>query len=198
MELKGLQERLLSRFQSSLTVDIQPPDLETRIAILNKKATADGLDLPYDVIEFIAQNVKSNIRELEGFLIRMLAYSSLMQVDIELEMARKIFRETGAVEKKGIVSIEDIQKIVGTSYSINLDSLVGKSRTKEVAEARMVAMYLAREYTNLSLKTIGIYFGGRDHSTVVHACKCVEDKKTENKQFSVRVVSVQEKVRNAI
>lgn len=198
MELKGLQDRLLSRFQSSLTVDIQPPDLETRIAILNKKATADGLDLPYDVIEFIAENVTSNIRELEGFLIRMLAYSSLMQVDIELDLARKVFRETGAVEKKGIVSIEDIQKIVGTSYSINLDSLVGKSRTKEVAEARMVAMYLAREHTNLSLKTIGIYFGGRDHSTVVHACKCVEDKKTENSQFSVRVVSVQEKVRNAI
>jgi len=198
MELKGLQDRLLSRFQSSLTVDIQPPDLETRIAILNKKASSDGLDLPYNVIEFIAQNVKSNIRELEGFLIRMLAYSSLMQVDIDLDLARKVFRETGAVEKKGVVSIEDIQKIVGTSYSINLDSLVGKSRTKEVAEARMVAMYLAREHTNLSLKTIGIYFGGRDHSTVVHACKCVEEKKTDNEQFSSRVVSIQENVRNAI
>ncbi len=197
MELKGLQERLLSRFQSSLTVDIQPPDLETRIAILNKKAISDGLDLPYEVIEYIAQNVKSNIRELEGLLIRLLAYSSLMKVDIDIVLARKVLRETGLVEKKSILSIEDIQKSVGGVYSINLDSLVGKSRTKEVAEARMVAMYLAREYTNLSLKTIGIYFGGRDHSTVVHACKNIEERFEKEEPFSRFINSIKEKIKNS-
>lgn len=196
MELRGLQERLLSRFQSSLTVDIQPPDLETRIAILNKKAVSDGLDLPYDVIEYIAQNVKSNIRELEGLLIRLLAYSSLMKVDIDIVLAKKVLREAGMAEKKSVLSIEDIQKAVCKAYSVNLDSLVGKLRTKEVAEARMVAMYLARENTNLSLKTIGIYFGGRDHSTVVHACKIIEEKCENDEQFCRFLNSVKEKTDN--
>lgn len=197
LELRGLQERLLSRFQSSLTVDIQPPDLETRIAILNKKAISDDLDLPYEVIEYIAQNVKSNIRELEGLLIRLLAYSSLMKVDIDIVLARKVLRETGLVEKKSVLSIEDIQKSVGEIYSVNLDSLVGKSRTKEVAEARMVAMYLAREYTNLSLKTIGIYFGGRDHSTVVHACKNIEERFVKEESFGRFINSIKEKIKNS-
>jgi chromosomal replication initiator protein len=196
MELRGLQERLLSRFQSSLTVDIQQPDLETRIAILNKKAISDGLDLPYDVIEYIAQNVKSNIRELEGLLIRLLAYSSLMKVDIDIVLAKKVLREAGMAEKKSVLSIEDIQKAVCEVYSVNLDSLVGKLRTKEVAEARMVAMYLARENTNLSLKTIGIYFGGRDHSTVVHACKIIEERCEKDEQFSRFLNSVREKTDN--
>lgn len=198
LELRGLQERLLSRFQSSLTVDIQSPDLETRIAILNKKAQKDNLDLPYEVIEYIAQNVKSNIRELEGLLIRLLAYSSLMKVDIDILLARKVLRETGTIEKKSILSIEDIQKTVGDLYLVNLDSLVGKSRTKEVAEARMVAMYLAREYTNLSLKTIGIYFGGRDHSTVVHACKSVEDRCEKDDHFAQFIGQIKEKLKSAI
>jgi len=196
MELRGLQERLLSRFQSSLTVDIQPPDLETRIAILNKKAVSDGLDLPYDVIEYIAQNVKSNIRELEGLLIRLLAYSSLMKVDIDIVLAKKVLREAGMAEKKSVLSIEDIQKAVCEVYSVNLDSLVGKLRTKEVAEARMVAMYLARENTNLSLKTIGIYFGGRDHSTVVHACKIIEERCEKDEKFCRFLNSVKEKTDN--
>jgi len=186
----------LSRFQSSLTVDIQPPDLETRIAILNKKAVSDGLDLPYDVIEYIAQNVKSNIRELEGLLIRLLAYSSLMKVDIDIVLAKKVLREAGMAEKKSVLSIEDIQKAVCEAYSVNLDSLVGKLRTKEVAEARMVAMYLARENTNLSLKTIGIYFGGRDHSTVVHACKIIEKRCEKDEQFCRFLNSLKEKTDN--
>ena len=198
LELKGLQERLLSRFQSSLTVDIQPPDLETRIAILNKKAISDELNLPYEVIEYIAQNVKSNIRELEGLLIRLLAYSSLMSVDVDIVLARKVLREAGLVEKKSILSIEDIQNSVGGVYSVNLDALVGKSRTKEIAEARMVAMYLAREYTNLSLKTIGIYFGGRDHSTVVHACKSIEDRRDKEEEFGLFLNSVKEKIKSSL
>jgi len=120
-----------------------------------------------------------------------------MKVDIDIVLARKVLRETGLVEKKSILSIEDIQKSVGGVYSINLDSLVGKSRTKEVAEARMVAMYLAREYTNLSLKTIGIYFGGRDHSTVVHACKNIEERFEKEEPFSRFINSIKEKIKNS-
>lgn len=198
LELCGLQDRLLSRFQSSLTVDIQPPDLETRIAILNQKSKADGLSLQYEVIEFIAQNVKSNIRELEGFLIRLLAYSSLLQVDVDLNLARKVLRETVGMEKKITVSIEDIQKVVGMEYAINLDLLVGKARTKQIAEARMLAMYFVREYTNLSLKTIGIYFGGRDHSTVVHACKWVEEQLAVDELFSKKFGVLREKIQGIV
>lgn len=190
MELRGLQERLLSRFHSSLTVDIQPPDLETRIAILQKKAQQDQLDLPFEVIEFIAENVRSNIRELEGFLIRLLAYSSLLQKDVDLSLARRVMREKRGIPARASVSIEDVQNIVSRRYRINLDSLVGKVRTKEIANARMVAMYIAREHTNLSLKTIGIYFGGRDHSTVVHACKCIEDKLTQDAGFARQVEAI--------
>jgi len=152
--------------------------------------------LPYDVIEYIAQNVKSNIRELEGLLIRLLAYSSLMKVDIDIVLAKKVLREAGMAEKKSVLSIEDIQKAVCEVYSVNLDSLVGKLRTKEVAEARMVAMYLARENTNLSLKTIGIYFGGRDHSTVVHACKIIEERCEKDEKFCRFLNSVKEKTDN--
>jgi chromosomal replication initiator protein len=193
-----LQDRLLSRFQSSLTVDIQPPDLETRIAILSQKSKADGLSLQYEVIEFVAQNVRSNIRELEGFLIRLLAYSSLLQVDVDLNLARKVLRETAGMEKKVTVSIEDIQKVISTDYAINLDLLVGKSRTKQIAEARMLAMYFVREYTNLSLKTIGIYFGGRDHSTVVHACKWIEEQLNANELFSKKADVLREKIQSIV
>jgi chromosomal replication initiator protein len=184
LELRGLQERLLSRFQSSLTVDIQPPDLETRIAILQKKANDDSLDIPYEVIEYLSMNISSNIRELEGALIRLLAYSSLIRVDIDLNLTQRVLREMLGTRHTSIVSIESVQSTVSSVFKINLDSLVGKGRTKEVAEARMVAMYLTREYTDLSLKTIGLYFGGRDHSTVVHACRWVEERLKEDPIFS--------------
>lgn len=189
MELKGLQERLISRFKSGLTVDIQPPDLETRIAILQKKADMDNLDIPFDVINLLASRIRSNIRELEGAMIRLLAYSSLMSVDINLQLTKKVLNEivgNSQMEANISYSIENIQEVITNKYNINLDTLVGKSRKKEVAEARMVAMYLARNYTNLSLKSIGLYFGGRDHSTVIHACKWVETKADSSDEFKRR------------
>ena len=198
MELRGLQERLLSRFQSALTVDIQPPDLETRIAILQQKAMNDGLDIPYEIIEYLATNIRSNIRELEGAMIRLLAYSSLLQVDIDLGLAQKVLREFLGSGHASLISIESIQGVVSGSYKVNLDQMIGKIRTKEIAEARMVAMYFAREYTNLSLKTIGLYFGGRDHSTVVHACKWVESKVAEEPQFSQRFSFMKNKIESTI
>ncbi|MFP4547510.1 MAG: chromosomal replication initiator protein DnaA [Fidelibacterota bacterium] len=189
MELKGLQERLISRFKSGLTVDIQPPDLETRIAILQKKADIDNLEIPYEVIELLATKIRSNIRELEGAMIRLLAYSSLLRVDINLQLTKKVLNEIvgdAAIESNINYSIENIQEVITGKYNINLDTLVGKSRKKEIAEARMTAMYLARKYTSLSLKSIGLYFGGRDHSTVVHACKWVEDKLENSEEYQRR------------
>ena len=189
MELKGLQERLISRFKSGLTVDIQPPDLETRIAILQKKADIDNLEIPYEVIELLATKIRSNIRELEGAMIRLLAYSSLLRVDINLQLTKKVLNEIvgdTAIEANINYSIENIQEVITGKYNINLDTLVGKSRKKEIAEARMTAMYLARKYTSLSLKSIGLYFGGRDHSTVVHACKWVEDKLEKSEEYQRR------------
>jgi len=194
MELRGLQERLLSRFQSSLTVDIQPPDLETRIAILQKKAEDDKLDIPYEVIEYIATNIRSNIRELEGAMIRLLAHSSLLSVDIDLQLAQKVLREIMGTRTTSSISIENIQSVVGAFFKINLDSMVGSGRTKEVAEARMVAMCFARDHTNLSLKTVGLYFGGRDHSTVVHACKWVENRMKNDLEYSAKIAEMKKKI----
>lgn len=198
MELRGLQDRMLSRFQSGLTVDIQPPDLETRIAILQQKATLDGMYIPFEIIEYLATNIRSNIRELEGAMIRLLAYSSLLQVDIDLGLAQKVLREFLGSGHASLISIESIQSVASGAYKVNLDQMIGKSRTKEVAEARMAAMYFAREYTNLSLKTIGLYFGGRDHSTVVHACKWVESKIAEDPQFSKKFDYLKNKIETTI
>ncbi len=189
IELKGLQERLISRFKSGLTVDIQPPDLETRIAILQRKAETDNLEIPYEVIELLATKIRTNIRELEGAMIRLLAYSSLLRVDINLQLTKKVLNEIlgdSHIEANISYSIENIQEVITNKYNINLDTLVGKSRKKETAEARMSAMHLARNYTNLSLKSIGLYFGGRDHSTVVHACKWVDNKLNSSEEFKRR------------
>lgn len=174
-ELKGLDERLISRFQSGLTADIQVPDLETRIAILQTKSHENSLDLPQEVVEFIAANVTSNIRELEGCLISLLARASLESRDITVDLAKDVLRVV-VHDSKGPVGIEQIQKVVCDYFEIPADLLRAKTRKQEVVIARQVAMYLAKEITNSSLKTIGLHFGGRDHSTVIHACQAVEDR----------------------
>ncbi|HHS13884.1 MAG TPA: chromosomal replication initiator protein DnaA [bacterium] len=171
-ELKGLEERLLSRFQWGLVVDIQPPDLETRIAILQKKAESDGIDLSMEIIEYISANITSNIRELEGALIKLLAISSLKGVDIDLDLAKFVLRDIVNTKRKDI-SIEEIQRVVCQFYDIPDDLLRGKSRKQEIAFARQIAMYLCKEMTRFSLKSIGLHFGGRDHTTVIHAIRTV-------------------------
>lgn len=173
-ELKGLNERLISRFQWGLTADIQPPDLETRIAILRKKSGDEGIDLPHDVVEFIASNVTSNIRELEGCLISLLARASLENVPVSLDLTRDVVRSIiGEVRTQ--ITIEEIQHVVCDQLKIPEDLVRAKTRKQEVVNARQIAMYLAKELTNSSLKTIGMHFGGRDHSTVIHAYQTVED-----------------------
>ncbi|MBI1808116.1 MAG: chromosomal replication initiator protein DnaA [Ignavibacteria bacterium] len=184
-DLRGLNERLISRFQWGLTADIQPPDLETRIAILRKKSGDDGFELPHDVVEFIAANVTSNIRELEGCLISLLARASLENREIDLDLAKDVVRSIIG-EVRMHITIEEIQRVVCEHLGIPEDLIRAKTRKQEVVNARQVAMYLSKELTNSSLKTIGLHFGGRDHSTVIHAYQTVEDStKNDPKQKSL-------------
>ena len=174
-ELKGLDERLISRFQCGLTADIQAPDLETRIAILQEKAQESGLDLPPDVIELIATNVTTNIRELEGCLVSLLARASLENREVTVGLAKDVLRMV-VQDMRSPVSIEYIQKTVSSYFDLPIDLLRAKTRKQEVVGARQLAMYLSKDLTSSSLKTIGLHFGGRDHSTVIHACQSVEDR----------------------
>ncbi len=192
-ELKGLDDRLLSRFQWGLTADIQPPDLETRIAILRMKSEEDGIDLSQDVIECIAVNVTSNIRELEGCLISLLAKSSLEGRQINVDLAREVVR-TVVGEIRSPITIEEIQRLVCEYFSLPEDLVRAKTRKQEVVTARQIAMYLAKELTNSSLKTIGLHFGGRDHSTVIHAYQSVEDQMKIDPKFNTNVQQIRRKL----
>nr|WP_317130464.1 chromosomal replication initiator protein DnaA [Flammeovirga kamogawensis] len=170
--LEGLTDRLLSRFKWGLTADIQKPDFETRVAIVKQKLMSEGVNVPDDVVEYLSYNIDSNIRELEGTLVSLVANASLMQREVDLDMAKNallnIVRNT---EKE--ITIEFIQQIVSEYFSISVDELKSKTRKKDIAQARQIAMYFSKEYTKEPLKSIGNQFGGRDHSTVVHATKAV-------------------------
>jgi chromosomal replication initiator protein len=192
-ELKGLDDRLLSRFQWGLTADIQPPDLETRIAILRKKSEGDGIDLPQDVIECIAGNVTSNIRELEGCLISLLARSSLEGREITVDLARDVVRMVVG-DVRSPITIETIQRTVCEYFNIPEDLVRAKTRKQEIVNARQIAMYLAKELTNSSLKTIGLHFGGRDHSTVIHAYQSVEDQMRIDSKYQTHVQQIRKRL----
>ncbi len=192
-ELKGLDERLISRFQCGLTADIQPPDLETRIAILQKKSEENSLELPQDVLEFVATNVTNNIRELEGCLISLLARASLENREINIDLARDVLRVV-VNEVRSPITIEQIQRTVCEFFDIPEDLLRAKTRKQEIVIARQVAMYLAKDLTNASLKTIGLHFGGRDHSTVIHAYQAVEDRMKTDAQFRLNAQQLKKKL----
>ncbi|MHB8578326.1 MAG: chromosomal replication initiator protein DnaA [Ignavibacteriaceae bacterium] len=172
-DLKGLDDRLISRFQWGLTADIQPPDLETRIAILKRKSADYGMNISGEILEYIANNITSNIRELEGCLIKLLANASLNSKEINFELVKKTVKEI-ATDRKVKVSIESITKSVCEYFRLDENKLRDKTRKKEIVLARQIAMYLSKELTKSSLKTIGLQFGGRDHSTVIHACTSIE------------------------
>ena len=192
-EIDGIEERLLSRFQWGLSADVQPPGLETRIAILQRKAEDDGVDLDQEVIEFIAHNIKSNIRELEGALIRLLAHASLHQRELDLGLAKEVLRDL-MQDVQVNLTIEEIQRIVCEYMEIDENLVRDKTRKREVVRARQIAMYFCKEMTQHSLKTIGLHFGGRDHSTVIHAVKSVEDQTDTDKQFRDVVQQVGRKI----
>ena len=178
-EIPTLEDRLRSRFEWGLIADIQPPDYETRIAILRKKAEYENYDVPDDVITYIAQNIQSNIRKLEGALIRIYAYASLTnKKEVTLELAQEALKHLISNNKK--ITLNDIKEVVSNYYSISMDELVSKKKTKNIAYPRQVAMYVARKLTDLSLPKLGDEFGGRDHSTVLHAYNKIEED-IENK-----------------
>jgi len=193
-EMKGLKERLLSRFQSGLSVDVQPPNFEIRVAILLDKAEQNGLALDYDIIEFIAKHIKNNIRDLEGAIIRILAKSSLMNVEIDFGLVKDVIKERVGSSFTYDLSIEDIVRIVSEASKVPEREIIGKSRKMELVEARQISMYLCRDIMGLSLNNIGIYFGGRDHTTVMHALKTIDNKRTSDVRFNRMVESLKQEL----
>lgn len=197
-DMKGLDDRLLSRFNSGLAVDIQPPDFETRVAILLEKAEQNGLSLPYTMIEFMATHIKNNIRELESTIIRILAYSSLSNKEIDDNLVKKVVKERLGKRFLAEIRLEDIVRRVSEVTSISEREIVGTSRKKELVEARQIAAYLGREILGASLSSIGIYLGGRDHTTILHSCKNIEEKIKLEKRIKQLVESIKNELSAAI
>ena len=177
-----IAERLRSRFEWGLIADIQPPDLETKVAILNKKAEADGVKLPQEVALFIASRIKSNIRELEGSLIRLLAYASLAGRELDLALAKDVLKDI-LVDDGKMISIESIQKHISNYYHLKIHEIKSKSNSMQIAFPRQVAMYLCKALTDSSLPEIGKRFGGKHHSTVIHAIKKIDEKRGREQDF---------------
>ncbi|GAA4319946.1 chromosomal replication initiator protein DnaA [Compostibacter hankyongensis] len=195
-DLEGLQERLLSRFRWGLSADLQIPDFETRMEILDTKMKADGLEMPREVVKYVAYNIQSNIRELEGALISLLAQSSLNKKDIDLDLARKVLKSFVKTSSKEI-TISSIQKMVCDYFSVPYDKVLQKTRKREIVQARQITMFLAKQFTKNSLKTIGEHFGGRDHTTVIHSCQTVKDLMDTDNAFKESVSELQQKVQLA-
>jgi len=185
-DILGLEERLLSRFSWGLVVDIQPPSLETRIAILQQKADNHGVTVPIEVMSFVAGTITTNVRVLEGALVRLIAYSSLRNKQLTVDLAREVLKDT--IRSRTIeISIEQIQKKVATHFKVSEEMLKAKKKSQEIVIARQVAMYLSRTLTQSSLKSIGAKFGNRDHSTVIHACHQVTDQIKQSIDFKLQI-----------
>lgn len=195
-EIPTLEERLRSRFEWGLITDIQPPDLETRIAILRKKAKAENLDIPNEAMVYIANQIDTNIRELEGALIRVVAYSSLVNQDITVHLTAEALKDIIPANRPRVITIQDIQMKVGEYYNLKLEDFKARKRTKAVAFPRQVAMYLSRELTDLSLPKIGEQFGGRDHTTVLHACDKIASEMEKNPELVKVIDELKKAIKN--
>ncbi|MEQ8472685.1 MAG: chromosomal replication initiator protein DnaA [Marinoscillum sp.] len=193
-DLKGLQERLVSRFKWGLTADLQAPDFETRMAIIQTKMQADGISIPDEVVEYIAYTVDTNIRELEGVVISLIAHASLTKSQMDLELAKQILKNI-VTDIDSEVGIDYIQKTVSDYFKVSQEDLKAKTRKKEIVIARQVAMYFSKDYTNHSLKSIGYHFGGRDHSTVIHAVQSVNDMIDTNAKFRFAIDELKKKLK---
>lgn len=185
-EISDLEERLVSRFNWGLVVDIQPPDLETRIAILKKRLEKETVNISDEILLFVAQRIKNNIRELEGALIRVIARASLTHQKIDLPMVEYILRDSIKEEKKNITA-DMIQKVVTNYFGLHLSDLKSKNRSKNIVYSRQIAIFLMRSLTNYSLKEIGGYFGGKDHTTILHSCNKIEKEIKENKNSKLLI-----------
>lgn len=188
-DLVDITERLKTRFQMGLMADVQPPDYETRIAILRKKALIENLDVPFDVLEFIANQPFKNIRELEGTLIRLLAYASLNNKEITIELAKEVLRDIVNITNKTI-TLDEIKNTVANYFNINKDELDTKKRSRDINTPRQIAIYLTRTLTDYSLPMIGKFFGGRDHSTIIHSYEKIKREIEINETLKVAVEEI--------
>jgi len=194
-EISDVTDRLRSRFNMGLIADIQPPDIETKIAIIYKKAEMMGKNIPEDVIYYLASKIKSNIRELEGSLIRIAAQSSLTGEQINVETTKKILKDIIHDDERPI-TIESIQKTVCDFYNLKMADIKARKRTKEIALPRQVAMYIGKQITDLSLNDIGKAFGGKDHATVIYACKQIEERRGKDESFNRMIENLLQKIKN--
>jgi chromosomal replication initiator protein dnaA len=195
-EIAKLEDRLRSRFEWGLIVDITPPDYETRMAILQKKIEEENLDIPPEALNYIANQIQSNIRELEGALTRLLAYSKLQGKPITTELTAEALKDIIQSPKSKKITIQDIQKVVGQYYSVRIEDFSAKKRTKSIAYPRQIAMYLSRELTDFSLPKIGEEFGGRDHTTVIHAHEKIANDIKSDSTFKQEVENLEKEIRN--
>ena len=195
-EIAKLEDRLRSRFEWGLIVDITPPDYETRMAILQKKIEEENLDIPPEALNYIANQIQSGIRELEGALTRLLAYSKLQGKPITTELTAEALKDIIQSPKSKKITIQDIQKIVGQYYSVRIEDFSAKKRTKSIAYPRQIAMYLSRELTDFSLPKIGEEFGGRDHTTVIHAHEKIANDIKSDPTFKQEVENLEKEIRN--
>jgi chromosomal replication initiator protein len=193
-EMSDIEERLRSRFEMGLTADVQSPDLETRVAILKKKSEGEAVALSSEVALFLANHIKSNIRELEGALIRILAVRSLTGEEITTEMVRRVLRDT-IQESRRLITVDEIQRAVAERFHIKVSEIKSKKRSKNLVFPRQVAMHLSRELTELSFPEIGRHFGGKDHSTVIYACRQIEQHKTSDQSLETLLMTLTQAIK---
>ena len=193
VDMQDIEQRLLSRFKWGLSAELQHPDTETRILIIKNKLYRDGVEMPEEIVEFLANNIKTNIRELEGAIISLIAHSSFNKKDITLDLAKKIV-DNYVKNTKREVSIDYIQKIVSEYFQMDVETLQSKTRKRHIVQARQLAMFFAKKFTKASLASIGSQIGKRDHATVLHACKTVDNLATTDKQFNKFVEDINKKL----
>ena len=196
-DMDGMEERLISRFKWGLSADLQAPDLETRMAILESKMNSEGVELPQDVTEFVCYHIKNNIRELEGVLVSLIAQSSLNRREIDVELAKQVVRNFVQQINREI-TVPFIQQLVADHFGVPVEKLAGKTRKRSIVIARQLSMYLAKKLTDKSLKAIGENFGGRDHSTVIYSCRTVQDLMETDAAIKETVTELEKKVKMSL
>ena len=194
IELKGMEQRLLSRFKWGLTADLQVPDFETRMEILKRKTYKDGIEISDEVLEYIASHIGNNVRELEGALVSLLAQSTLNRKEVTIELASDMVNKLVKSSKREL-SIDYISKVVCDYFNMPVDSLQARTRKREIVQARQLAMYFSKSLTKSSLASIGAQIGKKDHATVLHACKTVNNLKDTDKNFKFFVEEIEKKLK---
>lgn len=191
--MQDIEQRLLSRFKWGLSAELQTPDFDTRVQIIRNKLFRDGVEMPEEIIEYVANNIKTNIRELEGAIISLIAHSSFNRKEITIELAKKIV-ENYVKNTKKEVSIDYIQKVVSDYFQMDVSTLQSKTRKRHIVQARQLAMFFSKKMTKASLASIGSQIGKRDHATVLHACKTVNNLSSTDKQFNKFVKDINKKL----